>query len=100
MVRVEITGYKKITKKGKTIYLLYAISDVLQDGIIGLSTYSAFVSPSHLKKYKIEENSLVGTLADYYTVKDGDDYKSGITFKHTQAEKEPCSTDTDYDLPF
>lgn len=100
MVRISITGYKKIEKRGKTIYLLYGISEGDEPGIIGLPTYSAFVSPSHLKKYKIEENSLVGTLADYYTVKDGDCYKSGITFKHTQAEKEPCSTDTDDDLPF
>ena len=100
MVRIEITGYKKIKKKKDTYYLLYCIADGQVDRVIGLSVYSAFVSSSYLKKYKIEENSLVGTLADYYTVKDGDDYKSGITFKHTQAEKEPCSTDTDEDLPY
>ena len=100
MTRIEITGYKKIEKKRKTFYLLYGIANGFEDGITGLATYSSFVTLEHLNKHKVEEKSLVGTLADYYTVKDGDRYKSGITFKHTQAEKEPCSLDTDDDLPF
>ena len=89
MVRVEITGYKKIEKAGKVIYLLYAIADKNEKGIEGLATYSAFVSPEHLKKHSIEDNSLIGKMADYYTVKDGDRYKSGITFKHISSDEIP-----------
>ncbi len=86
MVRVEITGYKKIQKKGATFYLLYAIANNVEESIEGLATYSAFVSLEHLKKHSIEENSLIGYMADYYTVKDGDGYKSGITFKNKSGE--------------
>ena len=82
MVRVEITGYKKIERNGKTLYYLSALAIDPIDEVVGIATYNAFVRASHLKKYKVPEGSLVGLEADYYNVKDGDTWKSGITFKN------------------
>lgn len=90
MVTVEIVGYKKIKKKGKTFYYLSAIEfpddDIVsfvsaEKGTEGRATYNAFVSSEHLKKHDVPED-LIGLKAHYYNVKDGNVCKDGITFKN------------------
>ena len=81
MVNVEIVGYKKIEKGGREIYYLSCLSEETEKGSEGLTTYNTFVSAEHLKKHKVPEN-LIGLTAQYYNVKDGDAWKSGITFKN------------------
>ena len=49
MVRVEITGYKKIERNGKTLYYLSALAIDPIDEVVGIATYNAFVRASHLK---------------------------------------------------
>ena len=99
MTLIRITGFKKIEKNNKTFFLLYGLAEAPEDGITGLATYSAFVNLEHLTKYKIKEQTLVGALADYYNVKDGDRYKTGITFKNTYSGQDSVSADVDPDLP-
>lgn len=84
MVNVEIVGVKKIDTKGKTLYYLSAMSEATEKGTSGYTTYNAFVSAEHLKKYNMPESAdkLIGSKARYYNVKDGDTWKSGITFKN------------------
>lgn len=84
MTIVQITGYKKIEKNGKTFYMVYAIDTDSSKGVEGLATYSEFVSKEHLEKHKIAETELVGTLAETYNVKEGNTWKSGITFKNSK----------------
>ena len=87
MVKVEITGYKEIVSKGKTLYYLSAIAEGEENGTVGLATYNAFVSAEHLKKHEVLPVELLGCKADYYTRKSGYTYKSGITFKKRIIER-------------
>ena len=87
MVKVEITGYKEIVFKGKTLYYLSAIAEGEEKGTEGLATYNAFVCAEHLKKHDVSVDEILGTKADYYTRKSGDTYKSGITFKNRIIER-------------
>ena len=87
MVKVEITGYKKIVSKGKNLYYLSAIAEGEEKGIEGLATYNAFVSDEHLKKHNVSVDEIIGTKADYYTRKNGTRFDSGITFKNRIIER-------------
>ena len=83
MITVEVVGYKKIEKKGKTLYYLSCISEDTEKGSEGLTTYNAFVTSEHLAKHDVPEERIIGSKAQYYNVKDGDTWKSGITFKNS-----------------
>lgn len=88
MVKVEITGYKEITKGDDTLYYLSAIALQTVEGVEGLPTYNAFISEEHLAKHGITPSDIIGRCADYYTAKRGDTFKSGITFKnYTKGDK-------------
>ena len=88
MVKIEITGYKKIDKGATPLYYLSAMALQKVDGCEGLPTYNAFVSEEHLTKHGITADNLIGSCADYYTTKRGDTFKSGITFKnYTKGDK-------------
>ena len=87
MIKVEITGYKEITKNGKTLYYLSAIAEGEEKGSEGLTTYNSFVSAEHLHKHDVCIDELIGCKADYYVKKSGDTYKSGITFKNRIIER-------------
>ena len=85
MEKVEITGYKKIVKNGKTLFYLSALAKDPIKGVEGLATFNAFVSLEHLKKHNVPLDSstgLIGLECYYYSCKDGDTYRSGITFKN------------------
>lgn len=81
MVSVNIIGYKKVVKNSKTLYYVSAVTNETLSGTEGFTTYNAFVSEEHLKKHNVTPERLIGKNANYYNVKDGDRWKSGITLK-------------------
>ena len=81
MVSVNIIGYKKVVKNAKTLYYVSAVSNDTLSGTQGFTTYNAFLSEEHLKKHNVDPEKLIGKNGNYYNVKDGDRWKSGITLK-------------------
>ena len=81
MVKIEITGYKKIEKSGNTLYYLSAISCETPKDCEGVMTYNGFVSEKYVADCKLTENTLVGAKGSFYNVKQGNTYKQGISLK-------------------
>ena len=81
MVDIEIVGYKKISKNGKTLYHLSALSTDTPKGCEGYISYNGFVTDSYIKACNINEENLLGAKGKFYNVKDGDGYKSVISLK-------------------
>lgn len=81
MVSVNIIGYKKVVKNTKTLYYVSAVSNETLAGTVGFTTYNAFISDEHLKKHNILPENLVGVNGNYYNIKDGDRWKTGITLR-------------------
>ena len=82
MVKIEITGYKKINKSGSTLYYLSAISCETPKDCEGVMTYNGFVSEKYIGDCKLTENTLIGAKGNYYNVKQGNTYKQGISLKN------------------
>ncbi len=81
MVKIEITGYKKVKKSDKTLYYLSAISCDTPKDSVGVMTYNGFVSEKYLTDCDLSESTLVGAKGNYYNVKQGNTYKQGISLK-------------------
>ncbi len=82
MISIKIVGVKEIKKEDNTFFLLHAISEKGLPKMEGLAVYSAFVRLEHLQKYNVEPCDLLGRTAYYYSVKEGNTFKSGITLKN------------------
>lgn len=81
MIKCEVIGFEKLNSSNGDFYKVHAVSkDPIPKGS-GFAVYSEFVDASHLKKHNVTEETLIGRECQHYSVKDGNRWKSGLTFK-------------------
>lgn len=83
MKKFDVVGYEELNSQNGTFYKIYAISREENERGKGAKTVAEFVDARHLKKYNIDPSTLVGRSVEFYNVKDGDRWKSGLTFKNS-----------------
>ena len=81
MVKVEIVGYRKIEKEGRTCYFVSAVSEETLPKTEGFTTYNGFLSSEHLEKNGVTESQLIGRKAKFYNIKKDDKYETCLTLK-------------------
>lgn len=83
MIKVDVIGFEELNSSKGTFYKVYAVSKEENKRGKGFKAVECFVDASHLKKHDKQPGTLIGSTADYYNVKDGNVWKSGLTFKNS-----------------